>query len=222
MIKCIVVDDEPLARQLLENHISRIDELQLLGKYANAIEAYQVVAKAPVDLIFLDIKMPVLNGIDFIKSLKNPPAVIFTTAFPEYAADSYELDAVDYLLKPITHERLVKSISRFRKLSPASPQNSYSYFKVNGKLLRLEHQDILLVQSIKDYLLLKTVQGNYITHMTMKAVSELLPQTLFRRVHRSYLVGISHLTVIGKNEVHVGQMCIPVGEHYKGALLDMM
>lgn len=222
MIKCIVVDDEPLARQVLENHISRIDDLQLLGKYANAIEAFEIVAKTSLDLIFLDIKMPVLSGVEFIKSLKTPPAVIFTTAFPEYAAYSYELDAVDYLLKPVTYERLVKSIARFQKLLPVHPQTSHSYFKVNGKLLKLEHQDILWVQSIKDYVILKTTHGSYITHMTMKSISELLPQTLFRRIHRSYMVGVSHLTVIGKSEVHVGQVCIPIGESYKGALRDMM
>lgn len=222
MIKCIVVDDEPLARQVMENHISRIDELQLLGQYANAVDAFRIVAKTAIDIIFLDIKMPIMSGIDFIASLKNPPAVIFTTAFPEYAASSYELDAVDYLLKPVTYERLVKSISRFRKLQPGAPQVPYSYFKVNGKLLKLEHQNIRLVQSIKDYVILKTTHGNYITHMTMKSVSELLPNTLFRRIHRSYVVGVSHLTMIGKNEVHVGKECIPVGESYKQALLGIV
>lgn len=222
MIKCIVVDDEPLARQVLENHISRIDDLKLLGQYANAIDAFGVVAKGDIDIIFLDIKMPVLSGIDFIASLKNPPAVIFTTAFPEYAASSYDLDTVDYLLKPITYERLVKSISRFRKLQSSTPDTAYSYFKVNGKLLKLEHQNILLVQAIKDYAIVKTTHGNYITHMTMKSVSELLPHTLFRRIHRSYVVGISHLTMIGKNEVHVGKECIPVGESYKQGLAGIV
>jgi DNA-binding LytR/AlgR family response regulator len=221
MITCIVVDDEPLARLVLENHISRMPELHLLGKYANAVEAFEAIANTSPDLIFLDIKMPVLSGIDFIKSLKNPPAVIFTTAFPEYGADSYELEAVDYLLKPVTYERLAKSISRFQRLQDKTPESAYSYFKVNGKLLKIEHQDILLVQSIRDYLLLKTVNGNYIIHMTMKAVCDLLPQAQFRRVHRSYLVNLSHLTVIGKNEVYVGDIRIPVGGHYKGKLPDL-
>jgi len=221
MITCMIVDDEPLARMVLESHISRMPKLHLLGKYANAVEAFEAIVNTSPDLIFLDIKMPVLSGIEFIKSLKNPPAVIFTTAFPEYGADSYELDAVDYLLKPVTYERLAKSISRFQRLQDKTPESAYSYFKVNGKLLKIEHQDILLVQSIRDYLLLKTVTGNYITHMTMKAVCDILPQAQFRRVHRSYLVNLSHLTVIGKNEVYVGDMRIPVGGQYKGGLPDL-
>ncbi len=220
MITCMIVDDEPLARMVLESHISRIPELHLLGKYPNAVEAFEAIANTSPDLIFLDIKMPVLSGIEFIKSLKNPPAVIFTTAFPEYGADSYELDAVDYLLKPVTYERLAKSISRFQRLQDKMPESIYSYFKVNGKLLKIEHRDILLVQSIRDYLLLKTSAGNYITHMTMKTVCDILPQAQFRRIHRSYLVNLSHLTVIGKNEVYVGDVRIPVGGHYKGELPD--
>lgn len=221
MITCMIVDDEPLARMVLESHISRMPELHLLGKYANAVEAFEAIANTSPDLIFLDIKMPVLSGIEFIKSLKNPPAVIFTTAFPEYGADSYELEAVDYLLKPVTYERLARSISRFQRLQDKMPESVYSYFKVNGKLLKIEHRDILLVQSIGDYLLLKTVTGNYITHMTMKAVCNLLPLAQFSRVHRSYVVNLSHLTVIGKNEVYVGDVRIPVGGHYRGKLPDL-
>ncbi len=220
MITCMIVDDEPLARLVLESHISRMPELYLQGKYANAVEAFEAIANSSPDLIFLDIKMPVLNGIEFIRSLKNPPAVVFTTAFPEYGADSYELDAVDYLLKPVTYERLARSILRFRKLQDREPESAYSYFKVNGKLLKIEHREILVVQSIRDYLLLKTTAGNYITHMTMKVVCELLPQAQFCRVHRSYLVNLSHLTVIGKNELYVGDLRIPVGGHYKGKLPD--
>lgn len=222
MITCMIVDDEPLARMVLESHISRMPELHLLGKYANAVEAFETIANTSPDLIFLDIKMPVLSGIEFIKSLKNPPAVVFTTAFREYGADSYELDAVDYLLKPVTYERLAKSISRFQRLQDKTPESAYSYFKVNGKLLKIEHQDILLVQSIRDYLLLKTIAGNYITHMTMKAVCDILPQAQFRRVHRSYLVNLSHLTVIDRNEVYIGSMRIPVGKHYKKELPDRL
>jgi DNA-binding LytR/AlgR family response regulator len=222
MINCIVVDDEPLARQVLENHIAHLPELRLIGKYANAIEAFEAVTKAAPDLVFLDIKMPVLSGTDFIKSLKNPPAVIFTTAFPEYGAESYELDAVDYLMKPVTFERLAKSIARFNSLKIRDPQTLYTFFKVNGKLLKLEHPDIIFVQSIKDYLIIKTTQGDHITHMTMKSIVDLLPNASFRRVHRSYLVGISHITAIGRNEIILGKKYIPIGDSFKGALLDLM
>ncbi|QNF34400.1 response regulator transcription factor [Adhaeribacter swui] len=220
MIQCLIVDDEPLAQQILENHILQTPQLQLVQKCANSLEAFEVIHREKIDLLFLDIRMPILSGIEFIQSLKNPPAFIFTTAFSEYAVMSYELQAVDYLLKPITYERFQVSVAKFLK-QPIVPQaeKSYSYFKVNGKLIKVEHAAIIYVQSVKDYLLINTGQSKYITHMTMKSLVELLPSTLFRRVHRSFLINVSHITAISKSTIELGKTRVPVGEKYRQNLL---
>lgn len=216
MIRCIVVDDEPLAQHLLEEHIQRVPELILVKICSNALEAFDIIHKEKIDLIFLDIQMPSLTGIDFIRSLKDPPAVIFTTAYSEHAVQSYELNAVDYLLKPITFERFCTSIRKLLKQNiDAEPELDYSYFKVNGKMVKINHTDIICAQSIKDYIIIKTSNANYITHMTMKYLADLLPSKLFRRVHRSFIVGTNHITSIGKNVIELGDLDVPIGESYK-------
>lgn len=221
MISCLIVDDEPLAQDILETYVQGAATLRLVKKCSTALAAFEVLHQEQIDLLFLDVKMPGLSGIDFIRSLKDPPAVIFTTAFSEYAAQSYDLEAVDYLLKPITQERFDKALGKFFKLQPAVEEvKDYTYFKVSGKLVKVEHVDLLYAQSIKDYLLLHTLQGNLIVHMTMKYLSELLPQAQFIRVHRSYLVNRAMISTIGKNQLYLNEVEIPVGESYKGVLSE--
>lgn len=216
MIRCIVVDDEPLAQQVLEEHIHKIPELVLVKTCSNALEAFDVIHKEKINLVFLDIQIPFLSGIDFIRSLKEPPAVIFTTAYSEYAVQSYELNAVDYLLKPVTFKRFSTSIRKLlNQHIDAEPETDYSYFKVNGKMMKIRHADIICAQSIKDYIIIKTPNANYITHMTMKYLADLLPAKLFRRVHRSFIVGTNHITSIGRNVIELGDLKVPVGESYK-------
>ena len=220
MKNCLIVDDEPLALDIIESYVNEHDQLCLIKKCNTAFDAFEVLHHVKIDLIFLDIKMPGLNGIDFIKSLKNPPAVIFTTAFSEYAATSYELEAVDYLLKPITRERFNKSLDKFFKLQPViiNEEKGYTYFKVSGKLVKVEHIHIFYAQSIKDYIMLYTSSGNLIIHMTMKYLNELLPENLFVRVHRSYLVNQLHISILSKNQIQLNGIEIPIGEHYKEIL----
>lgn len=222
MKNCLIVDDEPLALDIIESYVNGNEQLCLIKKCNTAFEAFEVLHHVKIDLLFLDIKMPGLNGIDFIKSLKNPPAVIFTTAFSEYAVASYELEAIDYLLKPITLERFNKSLDKFFKSQPTTinEKKDYTYFKVSGKLVKVEHGDILYAQSIKDYIMLYTILGNLIVHMTMKYLGELLPEDQFVRVHRSYLVNQSHINVIGKNQIQLNDTEIPIGEHYKEMLMQ--
>jgi two-component system LytT family response regulator len=163
--------------------------------------------------------MPSVTGVNFIRTLKNPPAFIFVTAFPEHAVLSYELNAVDYLLKPVTQERFNISISKFLKqYVEQEPQPDYSYFKVDGKIVKLLHKDILFAQSMKDYMIIKTTEGKYITHMTMKYLAGLLPEKNFKRVHRSFLINTSHVTSIGRNEIEIGDTQIPIGESYKASI----
>ncbi len=222
MKNCLIVDDEPLALDIIESYVNGNEQLCLIKKCNTAFEAFEVLHHVKIDLLFLDVKMPGLNGIDFIKSLKNPPAVIFTTAFSEYAVASYELEAIDYLLKPITLERFNKSLDKFFKSQPTTinEKKDYTYFKVSGKLVKVEHGDILYAQSIKDYIMLYTISGNLIVHMTMKYLGELLPEEQFIRVHRSYLVNQSHINVIGKNQIQLNDTEIPIGEHYKEMLMQ--
>jgi len=217
MIKCIIVDDEPLAQEVLENYAGRIPQLQLIKKCSNALEAFEVLHNQTIDLVFLDVKMPGINGPDFIRSLKNPPAVIFTTAFAEYAVTGFELDAVDYLLKPITFERFEKAINKVLKVHKPeiTEQKDYTYFKISGRLIKIAHADLLYAQSVKDYILLCTTQGNHLTHMTMKYLNELLPSPPFLRVHRSYMVNKAFVNLIDKSSIKLGTEVIPVGENYR-------
>jgi DNA-binding LytR/AlgR family response regulator len=211
MMNCIIVDDEPLAQEVLELFIMRNSHLQLVKKCSNALEAFKILHDQSIDVIFLDIKMPGINGLDFIRSLKNPPAVIFTTAFAEHAVTGFELEAVDYLLKPITYERFEKSINKLLKIYKPEPatQKDYTYFKVSGQLIKVPHSELQYAQSVKDYILLCTTNGNHLTHMTMKYLNELLPSPPFVRVHKTFI------QVIDKKQIKIGKQVIPVGENYR-------
>jgi DNA-binding LytR/AlgR family response regulator len=220
MINCMIVDDEPLALELLEGHILRHGGLRLVAKCANAVLAFDWVLREKIDLVFLDIQMPAISGIQFARSLKEPPAIIFTTAFPEYALSGFELDAVDYLVKPITYERFERSVQKLLRpgrIAEEAVATAYTYFKVSGHLVKVMHADLLLARSIKDYILLQTKNGNYLTHMTMKYISELLPAASFARVHRSYLVNRAYIDVIDKNSIRIGGESIPIGESYRSS-----
>jgi len=220
MIRCIIVDDEPLALEVMEHYISRSPQLELVAKCSNALDAFKVLHDQQVGLMFLDIKMPGINGLDFVSSLKTPPAVIFTTAFAEHAVRGFELEAIDYLLKPITYERFEKSIRKLLKVYPSEPAEikDYTYIKTSGRLIKIFHADLLYAQSVKDYILICTRSGNHLTHMTMKYLAEILPSPAFLRVHRSYLVNRSAIYQVDKNKIHVGNEIIPVGEYYSGNL----
>ena len=220
MIRCILIDDEPLALEVLEHFIIRTPELELVAKCDNALDAFKVLHDQVVDLMFLDIKMPGISGLDFVSSLKTPPAVIFTTAFAEHAVKGFELEAVDYLLKPITFERFEKSIRKLLKMHLPEPADvkDYIYFRVSGRLIKIFHSDLLYAQSVKDYILICTKSGNHLTHMTMKYLAELLPSPPFLRVHRSYLVNRDAIYQVERNSIRVNNEIIPIGENYRGNL----
>ncbi|AXY72863.1 DNA-binding response regulator [Paraflavitalea soli] len=218
MVRCMIVDDEPLAQQVLKKYIEQTDGLTLSAECFHAAAAFAVLHQQPIDLLFLDIKMPQLTGTQFIQSLKEPPAFIFTTAYPDFALLGFELEAVDYLLKPITYDRFKKSIARFlnqQPIPPSLPEKDYVYFKVNGSLVKVVLAEILFAQSMKDYIRIITTTGQHITHLTMKSLLQLLPEQQFKRVHRSYVVNIRHIDRLSKEAVTIGQTTIPLGEHYK-------
>jgi len=220
MIRCMIIDDEPLAHEVLAAHIENSEALTLVASASNAVEAFRLLHEIPVDLLFLDIRMPSINGLDFLQSLKNPPSVIFTTAYAEYAHTGFELDAVDYLLKPISYERFEKAIRKLlRIVAPAEETDKpYTYFKVSGKLLKVMHADLLYAQSFRDYIQLHTLNGNLLTYMTMKNLAELLPEKYFVRVHRSFLVNLKHIDKIDRNTLLIRGAEIPLGDNYKDGL----
>jgi DNA-binding LytR/AlgR family response regulator len=218
MLRCIIAEDEPLAQEVIECHIQRIPQLQLVGICSNAMRAFETLHRDQVDVIFLDIKMPGINGMDFLRSLKNPPAVIFTTAYAEFAAQSYEVEAVDYLLKPVTFDRFCKSVDKLllrNTVLPAENVRDYLFIKTDGKLVKIFHHEIRYAEARKDYLILVTEGKSFITHMTMKAMLDLLPSGLFLRVHRSYIVATTAILSVGNGWLTVGGKEIPVSEGYK-------
>lgn len=217
MIRCIIVDDEPLAQQVIERYVQQTTGLQLVKKCSNAIEAYNTLKQGLVDLMFLDIKMPVVSGIDFLKSFENPPSVIFTTAYSEYAIDGFELNAVDYLLKPVTYGRFKKAINKFLNQSGHTNETTKNYFyiKAEGKLVRVFHKDMFYAESMRDYMKIVTAKEKYITHLTMKSLVGLLPPQEFVQVHRSFIINTAFVTSISKKEVEISAYKIPVGSNFK-------
>lgn len=223
-MKCLIVDDEPLATGLLIRYINKHENLELAGTCSNALEAFQMLTHYTIDLMFLDIRMPEISGLDFLRSLKNPPLTILTSAYHEYAVEGFELEVADYLLKPVTYERFEKSISKIlRKENREMPREmSHTYFKVSRNLVKVEHKNLYYIQSIKDYILVNTSAGNHIAYMTMKYLEEILPASNFCRIHRSYIINLDFVTQVKKNSVIVAAKELPLSESYKRSLLEKL
>lgn len=234
-IRTLIVDDEPLALDVLETYIDKMPELNLVRRCSNAFEANEALSAQQVDLMFLDIQMPQLTGIDFIKTLKNPPLVIFTTAFPNYAIEGFELDAVDYLLKPISAERFMKAANKaieqikLRNAHPSHQEDDPSEFifvKADKKFVKVKYDDILYIEGLKDYVIIKLHVGRVITLQTMKSLEEKLPPRLFQRIHRSYICSLDKINAIVGNMVEIIEngkaKHLPVGKNYRDDLLDLV
>jgi DNA-binding LytR/AlgR family response regulator len=238
MINVIIVDDEPLAQDVLETYIEKVPELNLVKKCNNAFEANEALKMHGIDLMFLDIQMPQLTGIDFLKTLVKPPLVIFTTAYSNYALEGFELNALDYLLKPISLERFIKAVNKAteylelqRKETPAAATleetgPDYIFVKADKKLVKVNFDDILYIEGLKDYVIIRLENNRVITLQTMKSLEDKLPLGTFRRIHRSYIVNINKINAIVGNMVEVmekGQAKhLPVGKNYRDELLDMI
>jgi len=233
MIKTIIVDDEPLALDILESHISKIPELELVARCNNALEANQIMKEHDIALIFLDIQMPEISGIEFAKSLTQSPMIIFTTAHPDYAFEGFELDAVDYLLKPISLDRFIKATNKVLDKTSQSDRknedgddNDFFFVKADKKLVKVKYSDILYIEGLKDYVIIRMEEGRVITLQTMKSLEAKLPQNLFKRVHRSYIVGIDKIKAIEGNMVELIEKGkakhIPIGKNYREELLNII
>ncbi len=225
MLKCIAIDDEYLALELLEDNIGQVPYLKLVAKCGNALEAVQVMQQQPVDLIFLDIQMPGLTGLQFIQSLAVKPMIILITAYEKYALQGFNLDVTDYLVKPVSFDRFLKACNKAWELhelktaKTKEPGNHPGYFFVNVdyKLLKVATADIVWVEGLKDYVKihLKSPARPIITRMSMKAMEEELPKASFLRIHKSYIVSIANITAVMKNSVFLGELELPVGENYR-------
>lgn len=221
-IKCLLVDDEPLAIRLLETHLEKLDMFEVMASCNNAIKALEMLRTETIDLIFLDIKMPQISGIDFLKTLKNPPAVIVTTAYREYALDGYDLDIIDYLLKPITFDRFFKAIDRYLRtvqIQPAVPvipvADQYIHIKSGGKFYKLQIEDILYVESLKDYITIHCSHQKIVAKYKISDMESELKPFRFLRIHRSFIVNPQKITAFTVHDVEIGQKEIPIGTNYK-------
>ncbi len=240
MIKVIIVDDEPLAQDVLETYIEKFPELSLVSKCNNALEANEVLKNHDVDLMFLDIQMPQLTGIDFLKTLSRPPLVIFTTAYPNYALEGFELNALDYLLKPISLERFIKAVNKAVeqvKLHRNEPgiaavanegeqHPDYIFVKADKKLVKVNYHDIIYIEGLKDYVIIRMENQRVITLQTMKSLEDKLPSNRFKRIHRSYIINIDKINAIVGNMVEVMEKNLPkhlpIGKNYRDELNDMI
>ncbi|MEM6318540.1 MAG: LytTR family DNA-binding domain-containing protein [Bacteroidota bacterium] len=223
-IKCLIVDDEPLAISVIKEYLEKVPQLELVHTCEDALQAFQLLRQESIDLIFLDIEMPNLNGIDFVKSLSNPPAVILTTAYREYALESYEVEVVDYLLKPISFSRFFKAINKYLKLSNATtpPTPVEVQKKVKGSIyvysdkrnIKVFLDDILYIESLKDYVRIHTSEQRILSKDTISRYESLLPDA-FLRVHRSFIVNTTKISAYTQHDIEIGVHEIPIGTSYK-------
>ncbi len=225
-LKCIVVEDEPLARQILAGYISRVPFLELQGSFEAAIEAMDHLRDHSVDLMFLDIHLPEIKGITFLKTLAHPPAVIITTAYHEYALEGYELNVLDYLLKPFEFERFLTAVNKVKKQSLSAhtitdTTKDYLFVSIQLKKVKIYFSEILYIESQKEYIRIVTPDHSYLTKMSTHEIESLLPDTLFKRIHRSFIIAIHKVKSFNSETVEIHGNNIPVGRGYKDVLKSL-
>jgi len=236
MIKTIIVDDEPLAQDVIESHLEKLSDFELVAKCNNVVEANEILSTEQVDIIFLDIQMPQITGIEFVKTLQNPPLIVFTTAYDNYAIEGFELNAVDYLLKPISLDRFMKAANKardkFESLAPAATtskdevKEDYIFVKADKKLIKVNFDDIIYIEGLKDYVIIRMNEGRVITLQTMKSLEAKLPQDKFKRIHRSYIVGLQKIQAVIGNMVEITEKNqskhLPIGKNYREQLQNII
>lgn len=223
-IKCLIIDDEPIAREGLKEHVEQIEFLNLIATCKNAIEATNWMQKADIDLIFLDIQMPKVTGIEFMKNLKNPPLTVFTTAYPEYAIESYELDIVDYLLKPISFPRFLKAALKAKEYMAQHEHQvvrneDFFFVKCSQKIEKIIVQEITYVESMSNYVIIHTKDRKFVTYLTFKSVEDQLPSDQFIRIHRSYMVALSAIKTIEGSDLIIDGATLPISKNYKDEVM---
>ncbi|EAY30105.1 LytR/AlgR family response regulator transcription factor [Microscilla marina] len=230
--KCIIVDDEPIAIRVIANHLEKIPHIQVVAKCQHAMEALEVLQKNTIDLVFLDIQMPQITGIDFLKTLSHPPKVIFTTAYRDYALEAFDLEVVDYLLKPIAFDRFLKAINKYYRQSEGSlatvnneegnSVDAFIYVKADRKVLKVYLKDILYIESLKDYVKLHTVQKLIVTKQLISQFEQALPPALFVRTHRSFIVAMDRIEAFTAETIELNGQTLPIGRVYKNAVMGAL
>ena len=222
MIKCLIIDDEPLAREVLEEYVADLPMLQLVASCTNAVEALQRINKETIDLIFLDINMPKLSGIHFYKSLTHKPQVIFTTAYADHAIEGFELDAVDYLLKPFSFDRFLKAVNKVSSSNNNEPHSDFIMLKADKKSHKIDYDQIIYFESIGDYVKVH-LKGSktLIISETLRKLEEILPSS-FLRIHKSYIISLSHLQYLEGNRAKIGDTKIPIGQSYRDKVNEVL
>jgi DNA-binding LytR/AlgR family response regulator len=230
-INCIIIDDEPLARKGLKEYIADIAFLELAGEFDNPLKATDIITRGEVQLVFLDIQMPKLTGIDFFKTLTNAPPVIFSTAYPQYALDGYELNALDYLVKPVSFERFLKAALKAKeyyevreknKAETVSPAQGYFFIKADNKLVKLLYEDILFAEALQNYVVIHTKDKKFITYLTFKSVEEYLPPSKFLKTHKSFIVAVEKIESIEGNIIRMGSHDIPISRNLKEDVMETL
>ena len=232
--KCLIIDDEPLARDLVRNHLEKLDNFEIVAECGDAMKALQVLRNQHVDLMFMDIQMPQITGIEFLKTLKNPPRVIITTAYREYALEGFELDVVDFLLKPITFERFLKSVNKYFQVTSengnngesvsaaSSPEDSFIYVKENKKVIKLLLNEILYIEGLSEYVKIYTDSKRIVTKTSMTNMEDKLPSENFMRIHKSYIVSLQKIEAFTSSSIEVTGKELPIGRSYKNKVSKVL
>lgn len=232
---CLIVDDEPPAREILTRYVAQMPKLHLAGTFGNAFQVIEFLHSSNVDIIFLDIQMPQLSGLELLATLINPPKIIFTTAFSDYAVQSYELDAIDYLLKPIKFERFIKAVNKAipqisinhsqvqsEPKALVSEQPTFLYFRADRKMVKVVLKDILYVESLKDYVKIVTFKDKIITKYAISALEAMLSADFFLRIHRSYLIAIDKVQSFSLNHIQIDDFELPIGKLYQREVMKKL
>ncbi len=230
--RCIIIDDEPLARELIRGHIRKLENFEIIAECANAMEAMESLRSKQVDLMFLDIKMPQITGLEFLKTLKNPPAVIITTAFSQYAIEGFELDVVDYLMKPVTFERFFKAVNKYfstRKKQDVTLENGNSvndhafiYVKENKKIIKIYLKEIHFIEGLNEYIRIHTESRRVVVKSSLQSIEEKLPPELFIRVHKSYIVSIPKIRAFNATTIELENAKVRIGRNYKNQVFSAL
>jgi len=230
LLKCIIIEDEVLAQDVIKSHLERVGTLELAGVYRNAPEAVAALKTGDIDIMFLDIRLPGMSGLQFLRGLKDPPLVVLTTAYSEYALESYEFNVIDYLLKPISFERFSKAVNKILdgRLFTAAAKEAYLYsddhifVRSNSKFFRVNFSEIIYIQGMRDYLKIYTPDYALVTHQTMNELEKTLPSRHFIRVHKSYIISLKHIRSIYGNTIELDKATIPIGINYKESVMSMI
>ncbi len=227
-MNCIIVDDNKLARAILNDLVSAYDSIDVIAECADTFEAKNVLDKEQVDLILLDVEMPKMTGLDFIKTLKNPPLIILVTAKEHYAVEAFEHNVVDYIVKPVNEQRLMKALDRAQEIFSSrtktveSADKDFMFIRDKGVLTKLKMDDILFIKALGDYVTIHTPAKNYTIHVNLRTIEEKLPAGKFFRLHRSYIIALDKVDTVEQDTVYISKNPIPIGEQQKPALLDRL